>query len=222
MQMQLEQLLFGLPMSLRSLHTRHKCLLLQMFKSLSLYICCCLEGSNPFKPSSAGALKHRLQEKINTLSDSFNGPRFEPHVTLVPGFDAPGPSEAIAATERIAKDLQVCICTYYHLSRLMYTLCYMRSHWHHNDFCLLVGPHIDLANMVFNLQENFLLLCKHRLLSVHYICRADLLQRWWQLCWIACSIKQRHYCDKIFAFDALDLQSSVTSDHVPSWLFDQA
>lgn len=55
----------------------------------------------------AGPLQQRLQREINLLAEAHGGPKFEPHVTLVPGFEADSKEAAIAAAGRVAAGLKV-------------------------------------------------------------------------------------------------------------------
>ena len=55
----------------------------------------------------AGHLNTRLQEEIELLSQSFDGATFEPHVTLIPGFEASTQEEAISLAEKVASQLKV-------------------------------------------------------------------------------------------------------------------
>ena len=55
----------------------------------------------------AGPLRDRLQEEMNHLADTYGGPRFDPHVTLLPAFGAADDEAARRAAKMVAASLKV-------------------------------------------------------------------------------------------------------------------
>lgn len=64
--------------------------------------------SKKHKEVHAGSLQERLQNEIASLSKIHGGPSFEPHVTLVGGFEAVDDKAAIRAGQQVADQLKVC------------------------------------------------------------------------------------------------------------------
>ena len=58
---------------------------------------------------AAGSLQEKLQGEIVTLARSYGGPIFEPHVTLVPGYEASDKAAAIEAAKDVAASLRVSV-----------------------------------------------------------------------------------------------------------------
>ena len=55
---------------------------------------------------SAGVLRDRLQKEMNHLAGTYRGPKFEPHVTLLPAFDAADDEAAKRAAQKVATSLK--------------------------------------------------------------------------------------------------------------------
>ena len=55
----------------------------------------------------AGRLQERLQQEISYLAENHQGPVFEPHVTLLPGFEAASDEAAVEAAKKLADRLKV-------------------------------------------------------------------------------------------------------------------